>query len=36
MTTKTRRSILPKSFDNERALALLKPWEVKHFDVSGA
>ena len=35
LATKRRRRSLPKSADNKAALALLKPWEVTHFDVSG-
>jgi hypothetical protein len=35
LATKRRRRGLPKSVDNKSSLALLKPWEVTHLDVSG-
>jgi hypothetical protein len=35
LATKCRRRSSPKSDDNKVALALLKPWEVTHLDVSG-
>jgi hypothetical protein len=35
LTTKLRRRGLPKNVDNKPSLALLKPWEVTHLDVSG-